>query len=313
MNTYQTHRNTALQRNPVSLWKTPVVIAIMSVLLFHLATHSAVAQVPAKSPARGKASQGFQVGRILDPFITESSGIVPSSSDTNLFWTHNDGSHPILFGIDRKGTTLFRFEIKGVAVTDWEDIARDGDGHLYLGDIGNNEARRQLLMVHRFEEPKAGQRDGALSIQASWILRFPGEPFDCESLFIWKTHGYVISKVFKNANAAIYGFDLARTNVPQVLSKVAELPVSSPVTAADISSDGKMLGLVAKNGAYVFEIDGDVSRAGQVKAHFIKFREGQIEGCCFVPEGLLAVSEKREIFLFPKTAFGSAETGGSQP
>ena len=33
------------------------------------------------------------------------------------------------------------------------------------------------------------------------------------------------------------------------------------------------------------------------------FRHEHIEGCCFVPEGLLATAESGEIFLFTNEAF----------
>ena len=66
------------------------------------------------------------------------------------------------------------------------------------------------------------------------------------------------------------------------LEWVARLDVTSPVTSADLTSDGKQLALVAKAGAYLFTVDGDLKRAGQEKPKRVKFKKGQIEGCCFV-------------------------------
>jgi|GEM_PF-935389 hypothetical protein len=270
------------------------------ILLFALSKTEA-----APKANRAGAAQVTQIGTMTARGLIESSGVVLSSIAPNLFWTHNDGRSPILFAIDRQGSNLGQFTIDGVPVLDWEDIARDDSGNLYLADIGNNNAARDELAVHRFPEPKPGETSGRIKVNRSWYLKFPNEPFDCESLFIWKDSGYVVSKVFKNAHASIYRFDLSITNGAQTLQRVADLPVTSPVTAADISPDGQRLALTAKNGAYLFQIDGDVAKAGRVKPAFVKFREGQIEGCCFVPEGVLAVSEKREVFLFPESAFKS--------
>jgi hypothetical protein len=64
-----------------------------------------------------------------------------------------------------------------------------------------------------------------------------------------------------------------------------------------------LLGLVAKNGAYVFRIDGDVTRVIKANPHHTKLKNEHIEGCCFVPEGLLVTSERRMIFLFTDPAF----------
>src|SRR6185436_17488446 len=121
--------------------------------------------------------------------------------------------------------------------------------------------------------------------------------------FIWQDYGYVISKVFDNARAQIFRFPLKDAKEPVTLELVATTKIESPVTGADISVDGKRLGIVAKNGAYVYRIDGDVSHVIRGKFTHVKFKDEHIEGCTFVPEGLLVTSEDRDIFLFTNAAF----------
>ena len=75
------------------------------------------------------------------------------------------------------------------------------------------------------------------------------------------------------------------------------------MTGADISQDGKLVGVVAKNGAYAFRIGGDPTRINERKPHHTKFKHENIEACTVVPEGLLATAESREIFLFTDDAF----------
>ena len=85
------------------------------------------------------------IGQINDPRIRESSGVIASRRYPNIFWTHNDGGGPkkqVLYAIDLKGTTRAAFQVIGPRFHDWEDIAIDDAGHLYLGDIGNNESGR---------------------------------------------------------------------------------------------------------------------------------------------------------------------------
>ena len=186
---------------------------------------------------------------------------------------------------------------------DWEDIAIDDAGRLFLGDIGNNDAKRDMLAVYEIDEPDPSANISAISPKRGWTLKFPNAPFDCESLFIWKEYGYVISKVFNKAHAQIFRFPLQDTTEPQMLELVATTKIESPVTGADISADGNLLGLVAKDGAYVYRINGDVARVNEVAPHHTKIRDQHIEGCCFVPDGLLATSERRGIFLFTDSAF----------
>lgn len=282
-----------------------LIVVLGSLLLTPLGGMRCDAQTSVKGdPSAREVSSGvWRVGSIASWAITESSGLSTCGSDTNVFWTHNDGGRRSLYAITRTGKTVAEFVVDVPRVADWEDISRDAQGHLYLADIGNNEARRSQLSVHQFAEPDPMKPGRAVVVTRSWQLSFPAKPFDCESLFIWQGYGYVISKAFKDGAAEIYRFPLADSNAVIVLEFVAKLPVTSPVTGADLSSDGKMLGLVCKSGAYLFRVDGDVRRAATATPQRVKFREGQLEGCCFVPEGLLATSEQREIFLFTYEAF----------
>jgi hypothetical protein len=245
-----------------------------------------------------------EIGRIQHPLITESSGVVMSHNNTNVFWTHNDGGgrRQVLYAMSRTGGPLGEFRVTGAMVQDWEDIASDRKGHLYIGDIGNNDARRRELAVYEIDEPEIGKGGGSVSVGRQWRLLFPKAPFDCESLFIWQDSGYVISKMFNDLPAEIYRFSLTNT-AAQTLEFVAALKTDSPVTGASISADGELLAFVAKNGAYVCKIHGDPARAAKAKLHRVKLKGEHIEGCTFVPEGLLATSEEREIFLFSDEQF----------
>jgi hypothetical protein len=246
------------------------------------------------------------LAHMSDLRITESSGVIASRRFPNVFWTHNDGGGPkkqVLYGIDRQGHTRAAFPVIGPRFHDWEDIAIDDAGHLYLGDIGNNDSKEDRLAVYEIDEPDPTAGTGPVSPKRAWKLKFPGAPFNCESLFVWKDYGYVISKVFDNARAQIFRFPLKETNEPLTLELVATTKIESPVTGADISADGTLLGLVSKTGAYVFRVDGDVARVSEVEPHHTKLKDEHIEGCCFVPDGLLATSERRGIFLFTDPAF----------
>jgi len=261
--------------------------------------------VPALQP--GEVAPGVRLlGKLSDARLTESSGLVASRRHPGTLWTHNDGGglrRQVLFAIDQAGATKASFPVVGAVLRDWEDIAVDAAGRLYLGDIGNNEAKRSELVVHEIDEPDPAQGGRVLSPRRTWRLTFPAAPFDCEGLFVWQGHGYVVSKVFNDARAQVYRFALRDNAEAQALELVATLKIDSPVTGADISADGTLLGVVAKNGAYVYRIDGDVAKAAQVKAHQTRFKNDHIEACAFVPEGLLATSESREVYLFTHPRF----------
>lgn len=281
----------------------PLFLAFASVAGSHAAPENTL---PASTEGKEIAPGVRLIGRIANPRITESSGVVASRQFPGLFWTHTDGGgakKQFLFGMARDGKPLAELFVSDVLITDWEDIAIDDQKHLFIGDIGNNDARRSELAVHQIDEPDP--KSGARMIQPtrSWRLRFPDQPFDCESLFVWQGYGYVVSKVFDDARAQIFKFPLTEQKKPVTLELVATMKIESPVTGADISPDGNLLALVSKAGAFVYHIKGDVAKAGKGKPHQTKFRHEHIEGCTFVPEGLLATAESREIFLFTDPAF----------
>jgi hypothetical protein len=267
--------------------------------------------VCAAMPLRGAESvavaPGVQlVGRLQSAAITESSGLTASWRQTNVFWTHNDGGgkRQVLFAINRSGQLLGQWRVTGAALEDWEDIGIDDRGHLFLADIGNNDAKRTTLAVYQVAEPDVtGSTASLVRVARQWTLQFPAQPFDCEAFFVWRDYGYVISKEFKDARADVYRFSLSATDKPVTLERVAELKIDSPVTGAAISRDGKTVGVVAKNGGYAFRVHGDPANIGRVKALRAKFRHDHVEACTFVPDGMLATAESREIFLFTGDGF----------
>ena len=246
------------------------------------------------------------LGQLGHPRLSESSGVAASPQFPGVLWTHNDGGggrKQMLYAVTREGRTLAELLVTGAALVDWEDIAIDDQRHLYVGDLGNNDLKRRELAVYQLDEPDPNAHVLFVQIKRSWRLRFPGEPFDCESLFVWEHHGYVVSKVFKDAPAQVFRFPLTNELAAQTLELIATTKLDSPVTGATISSDGRLLAMVAKSGAFVYKVNGDVSRVARSKAHQTKFRHEHIEGCTFVPEGLLATAESREIYLFTEPAF----------
>ena len=289
--------------NEHNMARNQITTLLLSSLLLAWLTDCNVAQ---PEPGKEIAPGVRLLARISDPRIKESSGVIASRHYSNVFWTHNDGGGPkkqVLYAIDRQGKTLAAFQIIGPRLHDWEDIAIDDSGPLYLGDIGNNDSKENKLAVYEIDEPDPTSGIGSISPKRGWTLKFPGTPFDCESLFIWKNYGYVISKVFDNGRAQVFRFPLETTSEPLTLELVATTKIESPVTGADISADGSLLGLVSKAGAYVYRIDGDAARVTDLEPHHTKLRDQHIEGCCFVPDGLLATSERRNVFLFTDPAF----------
>src|SRR3954453_16618786 len=80
---------------------------------------------------------------------TESSGVLASRKHPGVFWTHCDsGNDAAIYAITRVGKFIAEYQFD-VPNHDWEDIAIDDDGPLFIGDIGNNGGKRAQIHVHR--------------------------------------------------------------------------------------------------------------------------------------------------------------------
>jgi hypothetical protein len=271
-------------------------------LLLFASFLGAAPRAPASKPT-------FRVGTIQTDTVRECSGIVASRKHPGVFWTHNDGGNsPVLYAITREGA-LIREYVVAAKNNDWEDIAIDDAGHLYIADTGNNNGDRKQVFVLRVDEPdpRAPMRGDPAPLRANvtWKLKFLGEPFDCESLFVLDGKGYVIAKRLNGALAEVFCFDLKPVAQPITFERLGELPgVRAPVTAADVSADGKRLAVLTVLGPYQFDLTArEIASALKTLPRHSAYIDLNMEAACFVPEGLLVANEKRDLFLFGNEHF----------
>jgi hypothetical protein len=256
------------------------------------------------SQATAIANNVLLTGTIQEAAITESSGLVASRRFPGVFWTHNDaGSAAVLFAITKQGQSVGAFEVRGAQFNDLEDIAVDGSGNLYLADIGDNGGNRSTLFVHRLKEPNPGIGSRVVTVNRSWRLKFPGDRDDAESFVVLGENGYLITKPRRNGKVTIYTFRLSDAARTITLKKVGKISVAAPVTAADISPDGKRLGLVTENGVYVIFIDGNIGEAGSARRVFTRFANDAMEGGTFAGRGFLVSAETGDMLFFVDPAF----------
>jgi len=80
--------------------------------------------------------------------LAEISGWVFVNDSTLI--AHNDGGNDaVLYVLNLDGSIRHTAEIKDVKNVDFEDIATDNKGFLYVADIGNNENKRQDLVIYK--------------------------------------------------------------------------------------------------------------------------------------------------------------------
>lgn len=246
--------------------------------------------------AFGREAPREPVGRIDAQRVPEVSGIVASRRFPGIFWVHSDsGNPPKLFAIRRDGSLVKEYRVAAPNL-DWEDIAIDDAGHLYLGDIGNNGSRLALRVVHRLDEPDPARNgDEPLRVTASSWYRFDDVVgrFDAESLFFRDGRAVVVSKLRDGREAVCHAIPFdppAPLLNPAVPSRLATLPeFVEPATGADLSGDGRFLAVCSSEVVRVYQQAGDDPAWRLMRA--VRYPSRQVEAVAWDGDDLLLVSE----------------------
>lgn len=144
----------------------------------------------------------------LSFMLDELSGLVVSRTYPDIIWAHNDsGDEANVFALSiSTGELVSIVRLLDVHAYDWEDIAMgpcEEGWCLYVGDIGDNLARRKNIQIHRLPEPDpyAGiwQRVEVETMTATYSTG----PIDAESLFVVEDDVYILSK--GNGVSNLYG------------------------------------------------------------------------------------------------------------
>jgi hypothetical protein len=246
---------------------------------------------------------------IAEVRVTESSGLARSSRVDGRFWTHNDsGAGAELFALDAGGRALSGpVRIDGARNVDWEDIASDGKGQLWIADLGNNLNKRRDLCVYVVDEP-GDEIPDSLPVRRRIRVRFPDQKafppeklnFDCESIFLHAGKLYVITKHRSDRNIRLYRLDDSGGDEEQELTFVAQAENIGQATAADLHRDTRHLAVLTYSGIWLFERagEGDDFFAGKRKHWRIPhWTLEQCEGLAWLDDETLLISnEGRSLF-----------------
>jgi len=192
-----------------------------------------------------------QVGTISDTTLGEISGLVASRSNADALWVHNDsGDLARFFAMSRSGDLLGTFPLAGAMAIDWEDIAigpkTGGGNYLYLGDIGDNNAVRTSISVHRVLEPQTtiGGSIPPSSIQ-TLSLKYPNGARDVESMFADPVSGDLFFITKRLFTPEVYSVPASAFEAASGIATLTPLGAFSTLpfgaTAADISPDGRFI------------------------------------------------------------------------
>lgn len=286
------------------------------------------------------------------PDLVESSAAAMSVEQPGIFFTINDsGNEPLLFAMDTTGADRGAWRVEGARNLDWESASigrcatfgaarAAGDsslaGCVYVGDTGDNEAKRAVRTIYRVREPRARQPGFTGTLGTERLsYRYAIGPRDVEAMYVAPDEAIMLITKRPLRDAAgrprpslLFRIDPAAwtrrdTAVAELVDSLSIVPGALPhqITDAALSPDSRYLAVRTYGQIYVFAADSATGRPRELPAPAVcDTREvGQLvgEGITWlgVARTLLLTAEGRDADLWvidcPLPRAGAQGPGGS--
>ena len=248
------------------------------------------------------------------PTLQEASGLAVSRNNPGNFWTHNDsGDSANLYLFDRSGKILLTAKLQEIEAFDWEEMSTQQSGsssYLFIGDIGDNEAVRSNIVIHRIKEPTF-QGQPVVSVAKdnieSMVIKYAKGARDSESFFYDPQTDMIVLISKREEDVKVYEFPFEPSKKPVEISSKGRIPLRN-FTSADLLPNGDIL---IKNYDNIFYWKRIYMSAAEVMVNskpvrIPYFKEPQGEAICTDEKGnFYTVSERskharQEVFFYER-------------
>ena len=262
--------------------------------MFSLKTATCSCNYEARKLSFKKAKYSIKKEGIMPTCLNESSGLSKAWQD-GYYWTHNDsGGSPELYMIDSRGYIFDTLAINNANNYDWEDLAKDNVGNIYVGDFGNNSNSRKDLVIYKRSHEQVEQITFTYPDQT--FTENESRIFDCEAFFWSNNSLYLVTKSWEKGVKHSRMYVLPDTLGHHTAKLVGNLDVKAQITGADISPNGKRFALISYGKVLLFNIiNGNIDFSNPEKC--IKIAKGQTEAIVFEnDQKLVFTNENRRIY-----------------
>ena len=238
--------------------------------------------------------------------LSESSGIVVTAP--NKIWSLNDaGNSNKIFCIDTLGVVNRTITITNAENNDWEDMALDATGNLYINDAGNNNNERRNLKILKLPNPDLIAGETAEAEIINFVFEdqtaFPppqtNRNFDIEAIIHKFGYLYLFTKnrsTPQNGWRKTYRLPATAGSYTATLQDSIYLGSSNNdarVTASDINQKTGELVLLTANRLLSFtDYVGDRFFNGNKTIYNFATKQGQIEAIHFYDDKKLYMTDE---------------------
>ena len=238
--------------------------------------------------------------------LKEISGMV-TYGDSTVWVLEDNGNKDEIYQVNFKGDILKSLKVKNGDNDDWEDMAKDLDGNLYIGDFGNNGNYRKNLIIYKVPNPTIEPGDKIDAEQIKFYYpdqkEYPPKKdkllYDAESLFHYNGKLYIVTKNRSNpfsGEAHIYTVpDKKGSYEAELVGKFT--PCTDwkicQITSIDISPKGDKIVALSYGKLFIFSdfTWKDFSK-GKIEEIDLGART-QLESVTFLDEHTLLISDER--------------------
>ena len=193
---------------------------------------------------------GQAVGTITEPGLVELSGLAAGERNPSVLWAHDD-EVPVLWALDTMGKVRARYQLEGPGVHangDNEDIAvipgqAPGSGHVFLGEIGDNNEVKKTISIYRVLEPAVPDSYVEETLVAETMqVVYPDAPHNAEALLVDpKTAEIFILQKTVSSSATIWHVGQFVPEMTVTAAAMGTVDQGPLITAGDISRDGTLI------------------------------------------------------------------------
>jgi hypothetical protein len=146
----------------------------------------------------------------------------------------------VLVALDTMGAVVGRVRVSGATLDDWEAVAIGpcpAGRCIYIGDIGDNEAKRANIRIYRVPEP--AEASGSVAIADVLRMTYPDGAQDAEALLVTPTGEVFI--VTKGDTGPVVLYRVPQDTNPGgtvMLQPIGKPPRSGKAAEADRITDG---------------------------------------------------------------------------
>lgn len=181
---------------------------------------------------------GVRVSSIVDPRITESSSLAISTQFSGIAYTANDEGKAVVYAVNvQTGVVVGTTKLKKVPFTDPEAMAVDGQGTLWLADVGDNKKRRSAVALYAF--PERGPGKYKVTPDNYPVVYSDGRSHDVEAFLLNPISGakYLVTKRKKKPGRLFALPDQLQIDVENVAVDLGK-PMPSKVTDGAFTANG---------------------------------------------------------------------------